>query len=577
MNYDIFWRVLLRVFASLLFLLGSVSASAAAESVGLYRVFEKEVLNGKSYANKFTDVELLVDYIAPSGKKWSFWGFYDGDGEGGGDLLNGDVWKLRFMPNETGVWSYAYRWSDGAEGGAGTFEVTEENAGKGVIKPYKDNPHWFAYNGDEPVWLKSYYETGHGSIAQDFDWVTDNVFQPLVDHGYNHIQVNWLMSLCCYGQYYKDGPAPSTLDLDLYEPGKASSTMKLNVWKLMERRMAWLNERDVGVHMFLGMDGSKNDGPRWEDLSDDEKVFYVKYSVARLGPFANLSGWNFTWEVDGGRETHELGLAKLIAQYDIFGHLSTYQDEHPRENHFTEDAYNFAGVENHRIISDNKTLERYNYWRTPWTHYISSLISYVGKPVYMVEGNALWRRYWHPRSGANQDDLRRSAWAVAMAGASFNWNGHSSEYELTAHGPDGLPFSEVNEFHQSEAAVELVARVMNEELEFYKMTPQSEQLTAYDPFRVFALAETGRQYAVFSIKGEPFSLFLEKGRYTDNVWVDAKTGGRRKAPAVTGLGAIEVTERGGENREEWPQAISFKPPSTDTDWVLLVRKEGVRP
>lgn len=560
------------VVAALALLAMNSRPAAAAESVGNYRVFETEVLNNGNYDNKFTDVELLVDYTAPSGRKIGFRGFFDGDGEGGGDKSTGNVWKMRFMPDEVGTWKYSWRWSDGTRGGKGSFESTAENAGKGIIKAYAKNPHWFAYNGTEPVWLKSYYETGHGSIAQDFGWLTENVYQPLIDHGYNHLQVNWLMSLCCFEQYYRDGPAPSTLDLALYENGKASSTMNLNVWKLMERSMAWLNDRDIGVHMFLGFDGSQNDGPRWEDLGEREKDFYVKYSVARLAPFANLAGWNFVWEVEGNRESHELGLARLLAKYDVFDHLRTYEDEMPRQHHYDEDVYTFAAVENHRIVTPNKDFERYNYWRTAWTHYMASLLGYAGKPVYMSEGNALWRRYWQERTGATQDDLRRAAWATTMAGASFNWNGHSSEYDLRAHGPTGFPFDRQNEYRESERYVEIIARVMNDEVEFYKLTPQSNQLTAHDPFRVFALVEEGRQYVVFSIAGEPFSLFLGEGEYASNVWIDTRTGRQQPAPRVTGHGALEIVSRGGGNRDEWPSPVSFAPPSTDTDWVLVVRR-----
>jgi hypothetical protein len=113
----------------------------------------------------------------------------------------------------------------------------KDGAGIGVPRPYeKKNPPWFAYNGTEPVWLKSYYETGHGVIGQDFNWAVENVYKKFIEHGYNHLQVNWLLSLCCFQQYYLDGPKPETLDLALYEQGKASSTMKLNVWRLCQQQ-----------------------------------------------------------------------------------------------------------------------------------------------------------------------------------------------------------------------------------------------------------------------------------------------------------------------------------------------------
>ncbi len=558
----------------LLFGAGLPGSAAADDSVGNYRVFEHQVVNRGDYGNRFTDVELLVDYTAPSGKVWAFRGFFDGDGKGGGGPSSGNVWKMRFMPDEVGTWRYAWRWSDGTKGGSGSFESTSTGAGPGIIKAYAQNPHWFAYNGTDPVWLKSYYETGHGSIGQDLGWVAKNVYQPLLDHGYNHLQVNWLMSLCCFQQYYLDGPEPETLDLALYENGEVTTTMNLDVWRRMERHLGWLNDRDVGVHMFLGFDGSRNDGPRWEDLDDAEKEFYVKYAVARLAPYANLAGWNFVWEVEGSRETHELGLARLIAKYDVFGHLRTYEDEMPRENHWHEDAYTFASTENHHIVAPDSLLERYNYRRTPWTHYMASLLSYAGKPVYMSEGNALWRRYWHQRAGATQDDLRQAAWATTLAGASFNWNGHSSEYQLMAGGPDGLPFNDENAFTASEAYVEILTRVMNDEVEFFKLTPQSNQLTKHDPFRVFALVEEGRQYLVFSMHGEPFSLFLGDGEYTNNVWIDAKTGAQRPAGTVTGHGALAITPKGDNERDTWPASVAFEPPSRDTDWVLVVRRAG---
>jgi hypothetical protein len=96
----------------------------AAQSVGLYDVFEVAVTNDRSYANPFDyqAIELQADFTAPSGKKVPYFGFYDGDGKGGSQ---GNVWKLRFMPNETGKWSYVYRWTDGADRGSGSFDVVD--------------------------------------------------------------------------------------------------------------------------------------------------------------------------------------------------------------------------------------------------------------------------------------------------------------------------------------------------------------------------------------------------------------------------------------------------------------------
>ncbi|MEN8906483.1 MAG: DUF5060 domain-containing protein, partial [Clostridiales bacterium] len=528
------------------------------DQIGLYRTFEKSITNNKNYSNKFNDVELNCTYTSPTGKVIKFYGFFDGDGSGSGDMKTGNVWKIRFMPEELGKWKYKWTWSDNTDGGEGNFICTSDNAGKGVLRPYEDNPRWFSYNGTDPVWLKSYYESGHGSIAQPLDWLAENVYQPMIDRGYNHFQVNWLLSLCCFEQYYHDGPEPSTKDLTLYQDGKVSSTMRLDVWEMMERNVSWLNDRNVGLHMFLGFDGSRNDGPKWTNLSEDEKEFYVRYVMARLAPFSNISGWSYVWEVPGNREDQELGWARLVKKYDVFDHLRTYQDETPKNNEYTRSEYNFAAIENHLIYSEDRDTDR-EYWKEAWTHHDACLAGYVpGKPVYMIEGNALWRRYWQKKTGATQDDLRQAAWGCATAGASFNWCGHHGEDTLNAFGSDGLPFHNVgNPYESSAKEIDILSNVMNKEIKFYKMNPSDSLLYNHDDKSVWCLSEPGNQYLVFSAEGNKFELQLKAGNYNNNKWINSKTGASKSVNAITA-----------SNKEH----IKFTPPDSSNDWILIIQK-----
>jgi Domain of unknown function (DUF5060) len=70
--------------------------------VGLYDVWEIRLINPRSYANPFdfTVIELQATFTAPSGRQVNFFGFYDGDGNGG---QPGNVWKPRLMPDELGA------------------------------------------------------------------------------------------------------------------------------------------------------------------------------------------------------------------------------------------------------------------------------------------------------------------------------------------------------------------------------------------------------------------------------------------------------------------------------------------
>jgi len=531
--------------------------------IGLYRTFEKSLENNNVYSNKFSDVELTCTYISPSGDTTDFYGFFDGDGNGGGDKQTGNIWKIRFIPNEVGEWNYKWTWSDTTAGGEDTFMCDSANAGKGILQAYEENPRWLAYNGTDPVWLKSYYESGHGAIAQRFDWITENVYQPMIDRGYNHFQVNWLLSLCCFEQFYNDGPARSTTDLTLYQNGQASSTMRLDVWKLIEQNVAWLNDRNVGLFMFLGFDGGRNSGPAWTSLSEYEKDFYIRYVLARLAPYANIAGWNYVWEVPGDREDQELGWARLVQKYDVFNHLRAYHDEQPKYNEFNRSEYNFAGVENHRIHSDNREPQ---YWSAPWTHHKACLMGYVpGKPVYMVEGNALWRRYWAAKilketgKTVTLAEVRQSAWGCATAGASFTWCGHEGASPLMAYGPQGLPFhGDENIYAFSALQMDILSDVMNNEVAFYRMHPTDYLLFEQDTNSVWCLSEPGEQYLVFTTQGHPFKLQLAAGQYNSNQWISTTTGAGTIVPAFTAA----------DNEQ-----ILFTPPDTITDWVLLIRKE----
>lgn len=536
---------------------GGVSAggqSLPQGAVPLHRIFERSISNSGSYGNKFTDVELTAHYTAPSGREVTLPGFYDGDGAGG---QHGEVWKIRFMPDELGEWRYRYEWSDGTPGGEGTFNAVGIAAGKGVLKPYRDNPHWFAYNGTDPVFLKSFHVPAAGFTGLPIDWAAANVYSKLASRGYNHVMLKAL-PIAWTDEFPADAPG-DRLARPLWRD--TPREQDLAVWRRFEEHMRWLNERDIGVYFFMGFDPKDTGNPdaffagkRWTQLSGEEQEFYVRYVVARLAPFANVAGWNYTWETDGS--SGEARLMQLIAKHDPWDHLATYHDEYPASNRYDDGRYSFAGVENHGYFGNGNSPALDSA-----SHYQATRDAYRGKPVYMVEGNGLWRNCWARDAAASS--VTRAAWAVTLAGGSFTWAdvggcNDGAMWEMLAW-PSGDAVAD---------RLEVLYRVMTRELAFQRMKPANGLLSgctsafnrsgAVPQSPCFALAETGAQYAVYKEDGGSFNLELASGSY-NAAWYDTRNRGGQA------VGAAVV--QGGGN-------VAFTAPSTSSDWVLVLKRAG---
>lgn len=520
-------------------------------SVPVYRVFERSVSNANSYGNKFTDVTLNVDYTSPAGRQMRLPGFYDGDGKGG---QAGDVWKFRFMPNEVGTWSYSYSWSDGKPGGNGTFDAVAGGAGRGVLRAYGGNGHWFAYNGDAPVFLKSYYFGSGGFAGVPIEWAAPNVYQKLASRGYNHVQLN-MLPIGWTDQ--KPSDAPNHLSKPLWRD--SPTVQNLDVWKRMEQHLSWLNSNDMGVHFFMGLDPKPSGSPgadfalqRFGDMSGSDQEFYVRYLAARLAPFANLAGWNYTWETDGSGG--EKRMAQLLAQYDPWSHLTTYHDEAPANNDYGSGEYSFAGIENHEYFGNGGG----NPARNSASHYQATIDAYRGKPVFMVEGNGLWRACW-----AREDaelSITRAAWAVTLAGGSFTWQ---DTPDCDFRDPASSMFSWPSGNPMVDRLDVLYATLTND-VTFHTMQPHNELLggcsNSFDRFGsvpaspCYALANIGKHYLAYKEDGGTFSLDLAGGSY-NAAWIDTRTGARQAANGGSVTGG---------------SSVQFTAPSTQTDWVLLL-------
>lgn len=117
------------------------TTSSVPATVARYEEVEIPLVAGSTGAlNRYKDVWLKGIFHGPT-KTIEIEGFWDG----------GDVWKVRMVPTEVGVWTYTISGSEASFTTTGSFTCVDSDA-KGFIRVNPDNPYTFMYEDGTP-WL----------------------------------------------------------------------------------------------------------------------------------------------------------------------------------------------------------------------------------------------------------------------------------------------------------------------------------------------------------------------------------------------------------------------------------------
>ena len=353
--------------------LALLAGAAGAADVGVWDRFEATVSNTREYADPYGDVTLEAVYTAPDGRRIGFWGFHDG----------GTTWRIRFMPDQLGAWRYEARFSDGAPGVSGAFECVASDL-PGMISIYAANPVWFGYRGGGPVLVRSLH-VGDRFFASNWP---DEKRAAFLDwaraQGYNMLSI-----------------ASHYLNREEKGRGEGWDTPKLYPldaaeYRRMERLLDDLAARRFLVSPFAGFFGKNSNYPR--DPAEQER--YVRYTLARLGPY-----WNLLFNVAGpepnlkktwmeSRDVVRLG--KLIQKLDVFGQpLSVH-------NRTGDDPYVSASWTTYGTLQGPKTVDRRRLSLGLLRNH------HRAKPLYAQE--TLWAGNKFHKEPYTDEDLRKNAY-----------------------------------------------------------------------------------------------------------------------------------------------------------------------
>ncbi len=490
---------------------------ACAEQVGQYGLFEATVTNSRSYANPFTDTVMTIMLTSPSGRQVTIEGFHDG----------GQTWRLRFMPDEIGSWSYVASFSDGAPGASGTFDCVAGNI-HGPIRVNPSNPLWFQHADATPFYIRAFHLWFVCRL--DSRGVLHSTLDYLRSQGFNTIVGPHVAS----GETLLPWVVGSTVDF---------SRFNLTEWQRLDKVLREMATRGMVLIPFNIMGGTngvpKIDTPANRDL-------FLRYWVARWGGF-----WNATfqpvseWE-EGYSESEVLQILNRIRQLDGGRHLVSLHSLQAGTSTLQQaDAYAYHTVQD--------KLSEYNPSKYTW---FANLFNGVHKPILAHE--CLWEgNLYQTEAGLDMNNMRRGAWFIALSGGQINYADEvippRSYQTREVHSPQ---FSEMGMAMSPHGWLYPYLRILGSlmrSLPFSQMTLHPELAG-----NGVCLAQVPHRYVCYAPNGGTITLNLSASSGTLQArWLNPRAGG---------FGS-PVPVQGGQNR-------TFAAPDAN-DWVLYVEDSAV--
>ena len=269
-------------------------------SVEQWDVFETEFV-GPSKGNPFREVTLTAEFIHEE-RLLEVSGFYDGDG----------TYRLRFMPDTPGEWSYITHSNRPIlDAVVGYFTCTPASPGNHGPVRIADTHH-FAYADGTP--FRPFGTTCH-TWTQQADGLEQQTLTTLAQSPFNKLRMSVLPR---FDEYNRQEPtrypfmpkAPGKLDLTCFNPA---------YFQHLEQRICDL--RDLGIEADLILFHPYDNG-RWgfDSMSRTADEYYLRYLIARLSSFRNV--W---WSV---AQDHDLIRSKRVEDWDRFFQIIQVSDLH---------------------------------------------------------------------------------------------------------------------------------------------------------------------------------------------------------------------------------------------------------
>lgn len=479
----------------------SVAFSSPAPSIEAYDYIEITAnIERPDAANPFEDASLSGTFQTKDGSKtWNISGFCDS--------ANGSVFRIRFMPEQPGDYTYTVAYHEGSfeKSSSGNFQVTDGRR-RGLIAIDPKYPwhfiwtgtgeHYF-FNGTTAYWLVGF------SDDRTIQYSIDRLHRLKVNR--MRVSLAGRQASTFFGEHAMIGPEWTPLiaawqaqdAADPTHPGFDFSRFNVPYWQKFERMLGFARRDDMIISVVLDM----NDSRVHPAAGSEDEHRFIRYAVDRLSAFSNIT-WDLGDDLDAYRDeawTHATGM--MIHQLDPYKHLAT---SHPAKSNAHQDraapwfgftSYQEWSRKQHALMLESRKLQEQTGRIIPQTN-----------EEYGYEDH--YPRWAAPGSDSS-DELRRTAWDIVMAGA-YQTAGESVRQGTNIWPDTGGGW--MNGRGDDTMTMLVGYRHMVDfftSFPWWKTNPHDELVSN----GAYCLADPGKTYVVYLPHGGQTTVRLQKGDY----------------------------------------------------------------
>ncbi len=521
----------------------TITLAQSAATVPAYEFVEVTLaVTSPDAANCFTDATVKGQFEKAVGLSYAVDGFCD--------AADGSMFRIRFMPEAPGDYSYSVTYQQGefTRTFSGKFTATDAHR-RGVVRVDTQYPWHFLWSGTG----EHYFWNGTTTYWL-MGWKDEAVVSSSIDRLHN-LKVNRMRVLIASraSSFWGEPIVPGdnfTFNLNPWTARKPDSTedpqfdyarFNLPYWQKYERMLEYARARDMVISVVFDI----ADSPAHPATGSEDELRFYRYCVARLAAYSNVT-WDLGNEFDVyHQQPNEWAnmMGAHVKEWDPYKHLTS---AHP-----TNDIHVYR-------TSPWFDMTLQQYWARPlhdWMLSERKEQSATGRIIPQVNEEYGYEDHypiWSPSypDGASADADRRAAWEMSMAG------GYQTTGETAKRGTNVWPNTGGGWVNgRGDNSMVMLAGYAHmvdffTSFEWWKTNPHDELVSD----GAMCLAAPGHIYAIYLPRGGKTKIKLDPGTYQAS-WFNPRSG--KTTP-------ISVVHGG----QEW---TTPEEPDAGGDWALLLK------